>query len=419
MPTLQKLTRTRNGRRVEFYRGQIRRVGHKALSINFAEGTKKADAWEKLLHEEQQIQQGNVPTLQHKQWKEYTLKKLIEDYHTYMGTYLNVWKRKKTYESERADLQNFINNEGYWLARKPILTLKTQDIQEHFDHILHERGILSSSLRRNYITPLRSIWNKYGRQFRKIPLADIFQGLTLPANPPHRRRILLPEDRPRLFKAIEGCRGIKQQELWLSLVLAALNTGLPRAALLRLQWKHVDFDKRNIFAVPVKKQEEGRWLPMTGFLCGHLQFYHDTLSMEERAPISRVFPITGTAHEQAWKRIVKRANPPLSEIKEDGTIEYLHFHDLRHTALTDFGTKNPERLDVRESAYMKGTKYGGTLQLYEQIELIEDIRKKLVAKENAFLETCDDLPAHMIASYRAQGLQNKSPEYPALWQWEQ
>jgi len=191
MPTLQKLTRTRNGRRVEFYRGQIRRVGHKALSINFAEGTKKADAWEKLLHEEQQIQQGNVPTLQHKQWKEYTLKKLIEDYHTYMGTYLNVWKRKKTYESERADLQNFINNEGYWLARKPILTLKTQDIQEHFDHILHERGILSSSLRRNYITPLRSIWNKYGRQFRKIPLADIFQGLTLPANPPHRRRILL------------------------------------------------------------------------------------------------------------------------------------------------------------------------------------------------------------------------------------
>ena len=416
MPTIRKRISVRNGRRVEQWQVIVRRVGHRPWYETYPEGTPRSAAWEKALEKDRELKLGKVPVLEHKRWRDKTLRSLIEGYRQYMISPSNWHKMKRSYHNEEVALKRFLNYEPA-LCSKPIFTITTQDIQEYCDRALLY-GHLPSTVRRNYVTPIRSIWNKYARKGHNIPLHDIFQNLQLPDDPEHRKRILLPKERPILFKAIEGCRGTKQQELWLSLVLAALNTSLPRSALLRLQWKHVDFDKRNIFALPVKKQKEGRWLPMTMFLSKHLKAYFETLSPEGRMPQSKVFPITPTAHEQAWKRIVKRAG--LYELTEHGKTEYLRFHDLRHTALTEFGNKNPERLDVRENAYMKGSKYGGTLQIYEQMELVDDIRAKLDAKENCLLDAVDDLPAHFIASYRMQGFQNDKHyrDYKALWLWD-
>jgi integrase len=126
---------------------------------------------------------------------------------------------------------------------------------------------------------------------------------------------------------------------------------------------------------PAKKEKRGRWLPLAMGLCHFLKLYYNRIPQENRTPESRVFPITGTAHEQAWKRIVKRAN--LFETRENGAPDYFCFHDLRHTAATNFRSK-PIGLTADENSYMLGHIDKRMTGIYEHVwdMLVDDIRAK-------------------------------------------
>jgi integrase len=82
---------------------------------------------------------------------------------------------------------------------------------------------------------------------------------------------------------------------------------------------------------------------------------------------------TSSGYNSTWKRIVARAG--LCELKEDGTKDYLHFHDLRHTATTRYGNLKPQELSVRENKYL----LGHIIEKYEHVELVKSIRAKLDA----------------------------------------
>jgi len=92
--------------------------------------------------------------------------------------------------------------------------------------------------------------------------------------------------------------------------------------------------------------------------------YRSMVPEQEKTPNSRVFPISGTAHEQAWRRIVARAK-----------IEDLHFHDLRHAAASLYDELGLTR---SENEYMLGHRGSGTNSRYAHAD-IERIRAKFDA----------------------------------------
>jgi hypothetical protein len=104
---------------------------------------------------------------------------------------------------------------------------------------------------------------------------------------------------------------------------------------------------------------------MSEYLLSNLKQYRDLLPEKDKAPDALVFPLTSSAHEQGWRRLCKRAG-----------IKDLHFHDLKHTAITNFGGK-PIELNAREMAYMADHSLGTMTSKYEHIEMINDIREKL------------------------------------------
>ena len=257
---------------------------------------------------------------------------------------------------------------------KSLADFGQKDLQEYIDRRM-KGGVKASTVRRE-LNPLRHVY-KVARRERGIPVPDIFQALYIPPDPPARERRLTRDERHALFEATTKCRGKRQYRLWFSLILAAYCTALRRGELLKLLWADIDFDKRTLLVrAESSKTRRARLLPLERMLCWHLMLYRSLVPEEDKTPSSRVFPISGTAHEQAWKRIVKRAG-----------IEDLHFHDLRHAGATRYDELGLTR---SENEYMLGHSGSGTNSKYVHAEM-ERIRAKLdVGQEDIDLPTNDE-----------------------------
>jgi integrase len=311
--------------------------------------------------------------------------------------------KKRSSANETVILDGFIKREADGLCKKSLADDLSQDFQKYVDRRPDRDGVKASTLRRE-INPLRHMFKVASREWG-LPLDNPFDRVELPPEGGHRERILKPAERVRLYKAIDGCKGFKQKRLWVALVRTALVTGMRRGELLNLEWRDFDFENRTIYVRPeITKSKKPRLLPMTYDLFIYMGVYRDIVEETEKMATSKVFPITGSAHEQAWRRICDRAE-----------IEDLHFHDLRHTAATSFSVK-PIELSGRENAYVLGHAYSGMprmTRLYENpeiLEMVESIRKKLDAADDLFddLRTLDD-----IVTWRQFSLEERQP-WPEL-----
>jgi integrase len=392
MPTVYKRYGKRNGKRYAYYAVLIRRDGHPPIYKSFAEGVSHQEAMEWAKEEERKQDLRDVPTLMRRQYKDVTLESLFRGYKQHRSSPWNWHKRKKTFDNEEIVIKAFSTRRPD-LWKKPILSLKRRDIQDYVDAQLGE-GILSSTIRRNFVSPLRHLINKYARIDLEYQLPDPFYGLEIPEKPPHRKRVLSQAEQLTLFVSIiDGCRGKHQQLLWFSIVRLALNTALRLKPLLNLKWKDVKFEERKLWAYPTKKEPEGRWLPLSLETCHFLKRYFEKLSEDKRQSDAHVFPMTKSAHESAWKRIIARAKL-YEEIEVQNwkngqkLKDWLHFHDLRHTALTRFrSTRNGGvGLDGDQNAYMAGHIDERMTATYEHHwdDLIADIRDKLDAADEVW-----------------------------------
>jgi integrase len=352
--------RERNGK----WQAEIR-LKKGQMTETFPEGTTKQQVKEWCLEQERRLKMGDVPTLNRRELERHTLDSLIQWYER--DRFMCPHKRKRSYRNEQIMLKAFQQREPR-LCRKSFSELTQRDFRDYRDRRLGNDGVKPSTLRRE-LNPIRHLF-RVARLERDIPVENPLQGLWLPPEDPGREPTLSVEERSKLFKATQTCRGVCQRRLWVSLILAALETALRRGQLLKLQWKDVDFVKGILWASPAKKEKRGRWLPLSRSLWTHLELYHSAIPEAQRASNSKVFPITGSAHEQAWRRICKRAG-----------IQDLKFHDLRHIAATSFAAK-PVDLLMRENAYMLGHSQGGMTSRYEHLELIESIRAKLDARND-------------------------------------
>ena len=138
-----------------------------------------------------------------------------------------------------------------------------------------------------------------------------------------------------------------------SVVLFAIETGLRRSELINVEWSHVDREHRTLL-VPRTKNGHPRVIPLSSKALGILA----GVDVREQ----RVFPVSANAVRLAWERLKRRVG-----------VDDLHFHDLRHEAISRFFEKG---LSVPEVALISGHRDVRMLFRYTHLKA-EDVAAKL------------------------------------------
>lgn len=143
-----------------------------------------------------------------------------------------------------------------------------------------------------------------------------------------RTRFLTTEEEERLFDVLSDARFDRLRPV----VIIALQTGIRRGALLRLEWNGLDF-KQKLIRVRKKLSKTGKeyFVPMseTAFLV--LQ----DLQIEYGARRSTVFGVK--CIRRAWEKAVAKAK-----------LDNFNFHDLRHTVGTRLDENGESQFVIKE-----------------------------------------------------------------------
>jgi integrase len=180
--------------------------------------------------------------------------------------------------------------------------------------------IKPTSLKRE-LTPVRHLFevarDEWGLPLKENPLDK----LKLDAPDQRRERRLRPGELDRLLEAARCCRN----KLIAPVIRFALATGMRRGEILAMRWTDLNREQRSLL-IPETKNGQSRTILLTSAALEVLKDRSD-----DNGP---VFPITANAFRLAWEKVKPRAG-----------IEDLHFHDLRHEAISSFfemGLTTPE-----------------------------------------------------------------------------
>ncbi|MEQ1902076.1 MAG: site-specific integrase [Devosia sp.] len=147
-------------------------------------------------------------------------------------------------------------------------------------------------------------------------------GLPLAENPVSRVRLVaLDNRRERRLRAGEYERlmasaATRRQPLIAPIIVLAIETAMRRGEMLAMRWDHLDLERGQV-TIPHTKTGRPRTIPLTAMAVS-------TMASLPRTE-DRIFPITPNALRLSWSRVVKAAG-----------VEDLHFHDLRHEAISRF-----------------------------------------------------------------------------------
>jgi integrase len=106
-----------------------------------------------------------------------------------------------------------------------------------------------------------------------------------------------------------------------------------RGELIDLQWQHVDLGRR-VAHLPLTKNGDSRDIPLSRRAVAVLE----ELKSGPKCDSERVFPVTGNSVRLAFEHLRVRAG-----------MSDLHFHDLRHEAVTRLFEKGLNIAEVRIS----------------------------------------------------------------------
>ena len=290
---------------------QIRRVGFPSISRSF-HFRKDAEAWARQSEvQADRSELPNDPKILHR----ITLGQLVERYRDTVSV------RKRGYDVERIVLTAFLRHP---ICRKPLSHIRTEDFAAYRDERL--KTIKVTTLKRE-LSPLHNLF-EVARDDWGLPLSENPLGkLRLPSSPSRRERRLKDGELDKLVVAARSCRN----EQILPIILLAVATGMRRGEILNLRWGHIDREKRSLL-IPHAKNGHSRTLPLT----------RDAAEVLDRISRTgdRVFPMSGNAFRLAWDRLRARAG-----------LADLHFHDLRHEAISRFFERG---LSVPEVALISG-----------------------------------------------------------------
>jgi integrase len=312
---------------------QIRRVGFPPISRTF-HVRKDAEAWARQT--EVQADRSELPS-DPKVLQRITLGQLVERYRDTVSV------KKRGYEVERIVLTAFLRHP---ICRKPLSHIRTEDFAVYRDERL--KTIKVTTLKRE-LSPLHNLF-EVARDEWGLPLPENPLGkLRLPFSPNRRERRLQEGELDRLLAAARSCRSL----LIVPIILLAVATGMRRGEILSLRWEHVDWERRSLL-IPHTKNGHSRTLPLTRDATEVLDGVGRTGD--------RVFPMSGNAFRLSWERLRARAG-----------VTDLHFHDLRHEAISRFFERG---LSVPEVALLSGHRDARMLFRYTH-PMRSEIMKKI------------------------------------------
>ena len=199
-----------------------------------------------------------------------------------------------------------------------------------------------------------------------------------PRLPPGRdRRITWGEER----RILRSAAAHPNPQMY-SIIVLAIETAMRQGEILSLEWEHIDLRTR-VAHLPITKNGSKRDVPLS------LRAV-DALTRLGIATQGRVFGYTSDGFKSAWRKLIKRLQ-----------IENLHFHDLRHEAVSrlfELGT-----LDLMEVATISGHKSMQMLRRYTHLKasnLVEklDGKKTLNKGKRVINQTVRPYPASLQES---------------------
>ena len=301
---------------------QVRRVHYGSLSQTF---THKQDALQWAREKEIELQQHS---LQFKRGKFPLLKALVEKYIKTISI------NKKGYSFEQYCFNNILRSK---VSNLPINFITTQHLSEYRDERLKTVKYSTFVRELNLIRHLFSVAIKEWGFAINNPCKMIAK----PNGIRKRERRLSNEEYNFLVK------GNYPQQTLRYIIELAVETAMRRGEILNIKPEHI---KGQTLLIPVTKNGHPRTIPLTK---------RALYILENTKP---PFPYTANALRLAWDRLKKKGN-----------IKDLHFHDLRHEAISRFFEKG---LSVPEVALISGHKDVRMLFRYTHLKA-EDILRKL------------------------------------------
>jgi integrase len=204
------------------------------------------------------------------------------------------------------------------LAQCALSHLDAKRIADYRDERL--QAISASGVRREFST-LRHVISVAMREWNLPLTTNPFQKVLLPRENPARERRLSLGEYERLVAAAQSARS----NLMLPVMLVALETGMRLGELLSVCWADLNLERATLL---IRRTKNGypRTIPLTAKAVAIIS------DLSRQNP--RLFPLSSSAVKQCWRRLTKRA----------GVLD-LHFHDLRHEAISrffEFGLTVPE-----------------------------------------------------------------------------
>jgi integrase len=213
------------------------------------------------------------------------------------------------------------------LARKPIakysmVALTPSRIAEYRDNRLKEVSAGTVIRELAYFSCLIN----HARREWGINIDNPIPLIRKPETPPSRTRVLNELEKERLFDVLKP--RFKNSNPWiLFIVQFALETAMRQGEILALSWVDIDLNKRTAH-LETTKNGDRRTVPLSTRAVQILQEIPRSID-------GRVFPMNRPALCANFESACKRAN-----------IEDLHFHDLRHTAITNMASKFSNILEL-------------------------------------------------------------------------
>lgn len=209
-----------------------------------------------------------------------------------------------------------------------------------------------------------------------------------PKVPPGRdRRLSAREERMIMRNCTQ--RGAAQMQ---AIIQLALETAMRQGEILAMRWEYVDL-KRRIVHLPETKNGSKRDVPLT-------LLARDIVAAQNVKAAGRVWTYTNAGVKSSWKWMIKKL-----------AIPDLHFHDLRHEAISRLVERGV--FDLLEVAAISGHRSLSMLKRYTHLRTTRLI-KKLDAGSNkgkaAVLSHLVPYPAY-VQSREETGVQMYFPDF--------
>lgn len=315
------------------YHVQIRRSGLKSITKSFH---RRSDALEWARSVEVKLDRNDLPVCR-KSLSQYKVSDIIKRYRDEVSV------KKKSHDSELFILNAFLRTK---LSEMPLSQINPAAFSVYRDKRL--KKVKAGTVNRE-LSIIKHAFdvalNEWDYPKFDNPLSKLKK---LKVNNARDRRITQSE----LFKLEEAVK-LTRNPYILPIIYFALETAMRRGEILSMSWGDADIESRTLH-IPVTKNGHARTIPLS----------HRAIEILTDLPRidAKSFPITANSLRMAWDRLVVRAG-----------IQDLHFHDLRHEAISRFFEHG---LSIPEVALISGHRDFRMLYRYTHLRA-EDIARKL------------------------------------------